>query len=77
MRLKAIYRRLRQSVGEDGLRATCGRVTRKLRSRFGGKAFKRAWKITPAERARQEARVFKTGACISILTPVYNTPCFF
>ncbi len=73
-RLKRIVYRLTQSLQEDGLKPTYMRIRRKLHSRFGAKAFKRAWKTSEQDRARQEERVFQSGALISILVPLYNTP---
>ncbi len=75
-RLKRITYRLRQSLLEDGFSQTYLRVRRKLRSRFGAKAFKKAWKISKQKRKHQAERVFQDGVLISILVPLYNTPLY-
>ena len=74
IRLKKIIYRLTQSLQEDGFKPTYMRIRRKLHSKIGAKAFKSAWKLSGEDRARQEERVFQTGALISILVPLYNTP---
>ena len=76
-RLKAIIKRIRQSIREDGLRATYGRIRRKLHSKYGAKAFKNAWKLSEEDKRFQETRKFKHNTLISLLVPVYNTPNLF
>jgi GT2 family glycosyltransferase len=73
-RFKRICFRIVQSIHEDGIAATNMRIRRKLRYKFGARAFKRAWKLSDEERRSQEKREFKGKVLISVLIPIYNTP---
>ncbi len=77
MRIKAIFHRLFQSVSEDGYKLTYMRIRRKLHSKYGARAFKKAWQLKEKDREYQEKRLFDRTATISILVPLYNTPLQF
>ncbi len=77
IQLKAIFHRLVQSIREDGIQLTYLRIGRKLHSKFGSKAFKKAWKLKKKDRKQQESQSFDGKIRVSILVPVYNTPLGF
>ena len=74
IQLKAICRRLVQSIREDGFKLTDTRIKQKLHSKFRAKQVKKAWQSNRTASVQQENRAFDSGLLLRILVPVYNTP---